>query len=114
MIREDISLTALMLGLYLCYFQKDLRHGLFVVIVSTSYFLIVTQWLMPILNTGNNISHLNFANYFANLHEPVEFILRNVQNKYDMHCLPNERIKDSILFFLMILGPRWKSQHCYA
>ena len=66
LIREDISLTVFMFGLYMCFFLKDLRRGLPIVTVSTIYFLIVTQWAMPALNKGGGVAHLNILSYFAN------------------------------------------------
>lgn len=76
LIREDVSLTVLMFGLYMCFFLKDLRRGLPIVTVSIIYFLIVTQWVMPALNTGMDVKHLNFSSYFTNLDEPIEFLIK--------------------------------------
>ena len=47
-----------------------------VVFLSIAYFLIVTQWVMPGLNMGQTVSHLNFSSYFYNLNEPVKFIIK--------------------------------------
>ena len=76
MIREDISLTVFMLGLYLCFFLKDLRHGLPIVTVSAIYFFIITQWVMPALNTSESMAHLNLLNYFKHINEPAEFLFK--------------------------------------
>ena len=76
MIREDISLTVFMFGLYLCFFLKDLRHGLPIVTVSAIYFFIITQWVMPALNTSENMAHINLLNYFTQLNEPAEFLFK--------------------------------------
>ena len=75
LIREDISLTVLMFGIYLCYYLKDLRHGIPIVIVSTIYFFIVTQLVMPALSTGEKMAHLNLFMYFTKLSDPVEFFI---------------------------------------
>ena len=76
LIREDISLTVFMFGLYLCIFLKDLRHGLPIVTVSTTYFFIVTQWVMPALSTGEKMFFLNLSRYFTHLNEPIVFFIK--------------------------------------
>ena len=106
LIREDISLTVFMFGLYMCFFLKDLRRGLPIVTVSTIYFLIVTQWAMPALNMGGGVAHLNILSYFANLNQPIEFFI----NLFDPIKLANIFMIFLPLLFFPLFG--WRILTC--
>tara|TARA_B100001013_G_scaffold343834_1_gene272446 strand:+ start:546 stop:2141 length:1596 start_codon:yes stop_codon:yes gene_type:complete len=107
LIREDVSLTILMFGLYVCFFLKDFRHGLPVVTVSAVYFILVTQLVMPSLNEGGVVPHLNFLSYFfANLNNPDEFFI----NLFDPIKLANIFMIFLPLLFFPLFG--WRILTC--
>ena len=107
LIREDVSLTILMFGLYVCFFLKDFRHGLPIVTVSAVYFILVTQLVMPSLNEGGVVPHLNFLSYFfANLNNPDEFFI----NLFDPIKLANIFMIFLPLLFFPLFG--WRILTC--
>ena len=59
LVREEVAITTGLLGIYTVFFMRERRWvGVTTTLISASYFLAITQWIMPSLRTGPVTEHI--------------------------------------------------------
>lgn len=77
LVREEVALTGVMIGLSIAAFTSRRRLGLATAAVSAAYFLVVNGLVMPALRTNRNVEHIAAGFFSALGHTPSE-VAKNV------------------------------------
>jgi uncharacterized membrane protein len=102
---EDVALVTLMLGVYLML-SGSRKTGVFVVLVSLLYFIIVLNFIVPFFNNGQGLSKLEGpSNRYAWLgNNPIEMIqsIMTHPGKVLKHVFRPDRLR--LILYLMLCG----------
>ncbi|GBO53740.1 putative membrane protein [Pseudanabaena sp. lw0831] len=95
-----LSLTVLMTGIWLVFFEKKRIYGLIAIILGLSWFIISTQFIIPYFgsNAASISRHLTHYSYIGN-----SFIEIVTNTFFKPQILINHVISFSILFYLLSL-----------
>jgi uncharacterized membrane protein len=110
MVKEDVSLYVVFLGLYLLFSKKTYRHGLITILIGVAWFVAVTKYIMPALSDYG----FNYFQYSQSLGPtPVKAVSAIISNPvHAIYTLYNHELKATTLWrlfssfgFLSVLSP---------
>ncbi len=81
LMREEVALTTLLIGVYVFTLKDWRRHGAATIVVSACYFLAVTQWVMPSFRHGAEADRHVAAYWFSALGTSMGGVLWGILTK---------------------------------
>lgn len=107
LVREEVSITTFLLGVYIFFILKEKKTGIITSAGSIVYFLIVTKMLMPYF-AGNSRSlhlHVAFGNFSYMGDSPLEILIYIVSHpiKIIANLIAGVKIANFLMYVLPLL-----------
>ncbi|MCK4818333.1 DUF2079 domain-containing protein, partial [bacterium] len=105
LVREEVSLTIMMFGIYLILAEKQRRTGLITALMGLGAFIVITQIIMPELRVGDGYQHIAMVSFSAFGNSVYEIITNTIKNPLLVLKTIFQPIKlaNAFMFFLPLL-----------